>query len=101
MSPRLIALAKRIALLLVLGALAAGIDYVIHKPAGAYCKSPSECRSRLCSSGGYCSKRCKLDGDCPSGFVCRESKVFTNKLDSELAAGGVDVKGSLEKLCVQ
>ena len=98
----MIAIVKRVALLLALGAIAAGVDFVMHKPAGAYCTSPSECRSRLCASGGYCSKRCKADGDCPTGFVCRESKVYTNKLDSELAASGVDVKGgTVERLCLQ
>src|SRR5437764_14083008 len=99
MNPRVVSLLKRVALLLALGAIAAGIDYVMHEPAGAYCKSPSQCRSRLCASGGYCTKHCKLDQDCPTGFYCRESKVFTNKLDSELAAEGVNIKGgTVERL---
>jgi hypothetical protein len=94
--------AKRIGLMLLLSLLAFGIDYVMHKPAGDYCKSPSECRSRLCANGGYCTQRCRGDENCPTGFYCRESKVFTNKMESELAAQGVDLKGgTLEKLCLQ
>jgi Cys-rich repeat protein len=94
--------AKRIGFMLLLSFIAFAMDYIMHKPAGDYCKSPSECRSRLCASGGYCTKRCRSDADCPNGFQCRESRVFTNKLESELAAQGADLKsGKLEKLCLQ
>ena len=100
MNPRVRNWLLRAAAVLVCAGFAVGFDHFTHKPAGDYCKSPSECRSRLCSSAGYCTKHCKLDGDCPPGFACRASKVYTNPLDVELAGEGVDVKGGTsEMLC--
>src|SRR5438552_5666050 len=72
----------------------------MHKPAGYYCKNPSHCRSRLFASGGYCTKHCETDSDCPNGFYCRESKVYTNKLDLELAGEGTTSRAASSSISV-
>ncbi len=97
--PRLKSILQYAAAAVALAGIVIGADYMIHKPVGDRCKSASECRSRTCAGDGYCTKRCNDDASCPSGYTCRASKVYTNRMDLELAAEGVDLGGKAERLC--
>jgi hypothetical protein len=76
-------------------------DHIFRKPFGESCQSAGDCRSRLCSSGGFCTKYCR-DGKCPDGFQCVESVVSVSSLALRDARAGIPVRGnSTAKICQQ
>ena len=56
---------------------------------GEKCRVESDCQSGLCLRDGYCTRKCKLDDDCPVGMKCREVSYRSGGGDWRTFAGCV------------